>query len=309
MSKQGSLITKYRPASFEEVIGQDAVVRSLEKVIEKRSSDAFLFTGPPGTGKTTLARLAAEALGCLPGDLIEVDGATTSTKEEICSVLDGLMYRPLGAGAMKAVIIDECHALSKAAITALLKSMEEPPAWVVWFLCTTEPTKVPVAIKTRCSAYQLKEVSFEVLCDLLESTAEAKDVDGKVIELCAEESNGSPRQALSNLGVCLAAADRKEAAELLRSAADSKEAIDLARALINGANWSDVKAILVALKETNPESVRHVVRAYTTAVVLNGKGKESESAFAILDAFSTPFNSADGASPLVLACGRLVFAE
>jgi DNA polymerase-3 subunit gamma/tau len=304
-----ALINKYRPENFSEVVGQDVVVRSLELSIDKRTANAYLFSGPSGTGKTTLARLAAEALGCLPQDIQEVNGAVDTGIDEMRGVIETLMYRPLGEGAMKGIIVDECHALSKAAIQALLKIMEEPPSFVLWFLCTTEPTKVPVAIKTRCLAYQLKEVREDDLIALLESTAEAKDVEDDIIALCAKEASGSPRQALSNLGVCLVAADKKEAAELLRSASDSKEAIDLARALINNAGWSEIKAILVALKETSPESVRHVVRAYTTTVVLNGKGKESESAFAILDAFSTPFNSADGASPLVLACGRLVFAE
>lgn len=301
-----SIVTKYRPEDYSEVIGQDAIVRSLEAAVEKRSSNAFLFIGPSGVGKTTLARLTAEALGCLPGDLLEVDGASKTGIDDMRDVLDGLRYRPIGEGAIKAVIIDECQALSKNAITALLKTMEDPPAWVVWFLCTTEPIKVPVSIKTRCLTYQLKEVREDDLIALLESTTEAKDVPNDVIVLCAREAGGSPRQALSNLGVCLVAEDRKEAADLLRSAADSKEAIDLARALINGAGWGEIKEILVTLKETSPESVRHVVRAYTTAVVLNGKGKDSESAFAILDVFSQPFNSADGVSPLVLACGRLV---
>ena len=306
---KGSIVTKYRPESFDEVIGQDAVVRSLEAAIEKQSSTAFLFTGPSGTGKTSLARLAAEAMGCLPSDLLEVDGATNTGIDDMREVLSSLMYRPLGEGAVKAIIIDEFHALSKQAVTAILKTLEDPPSWVVFFLCTTEPTKVPVAIKTRCLAYQLKEVRETELLDLLESTAEAKDVDKDILDICAREAGGSPRQALANLGVCLTAEDREEALGLLRSASESKEAIDLARALINNASWPEIKGILVLLKEVSPESVRHVIRAYTTAVVLNGKGKDSESAFAVLDAFSEPFNSADGVSPLVLACGRLALAS
>lgn len=303
-----SLVTKYRPENFDEVVGQEAVVKSLEHSVEKRNSNAYLFTGPSGTGKTTLARLTATALGCLPADLEEVDGATNTGIEEMRSVLQSLMYRPLGEGAVKAIIIDECHALSKQAITALLKTMEDPPSWVVWFLCTTEPTKVPVAIKTRCLAYQLKEVREHDLVDLLEATEEAKDVDEKIIKLCAKEAGGSPRQALANLGVCLTAKDTTEAAELLHSAAEAPEAIDLARALMAGAGWQEVRDILAKLKETSPESVRHVVRAYMTAVLLNAKGKDAEPLMAILDAFSQPFHPADGVSPLVLACGRLTLA-
>lgn len=303
-----SLINKYRPEDFDEVIGQDAVVRSLEKSIADRNSNGYLFTGPSGTGKTTLARLVAKALGCLPADILEVDGATETGIDDMREVLSGLMYRPLGEGSMKAVIVDEFHALSKNAVTALLKSMEEPPSWVLWFVCTTEPTKVPVAVKTRCLAYQLKEVRSTELFDFLGATEEAKDVSDDILDLCAREAHGSPRQALSNLGVCLAAKDKEEAADLLRAAGDSTEAIDLARLLLSGGSWADARDILIKLKEKSPESVRHTVRAYTTAVILNPKSKGTESAFAVLEAFSEPFHSSDGASPLVLACGKLLLS-
>jgi DNA polymerase III subunit gamma/tau len=302
-----SIETKYRPEEFDEVIGQEAAVKSLKNAVEKRLGTTFLFTGPSGVGKTTLARIAAKALGCLPADLEEVDAATKTGIEDMRAVTSTLLYRPLGKGAVKGIIVDECHALSKAAMQSLLKILEDPPTWVFWFLCTTEPTKVPKAIQTRCLTYQLKEVRFNDLVDLLASTEEAKDVDDDILELCAKEAGGSPRQALSNLGVCLTAENKKEAAELLRSAAEVKEAFELARALFNGADWEEVKDLLGALKETSPESVRHVVRAYMTKVVLDSKKKsDTEAAFAILEAFSQPFNSFDGMSPLVLACGRLV---
>lgn len=302
-----SILTKYRPEDWDEVVGQDQVVRSLEAAIEKHTGTTFLFTGPSGTGKTSLARIAAIKLGCKPADLLEVDAATNTGIDEMRAVTEGLMYRPLGEGSVKAIIIDECHALSKAATQSLLKVLEEPPSWVFWFLCTTEPTKIIKAIQTRCLSYQLKEVRTDDLIDLLASTEEAKDVDDKILSLCAREAAGSPRQALANLAVCLTAANSKEAAELLASASEQKEAFELARALLNGAGWGEIRELLASLKETSPESVRHVVRAYMTKVVLEAKSPTAaEDAFAILEAFSQPFNSFDGMSPLVLACGKLV---
>ena len=305
-----SILTRYRPESFAEVVGQDAVVRSLESAIKKRASTAFLFTGPSGTGKTTLARIAALELGCLPADLEEYDAATKTGIEDIRQVIDGLLYRPLGEGTIKGVIIDEIQGLGKAASTALLKALEDPPDWVVWFLCTTDPAKLLKAIKTRCLSYELKEIRSSDLLDLLKSTDEAKDLDDSILRLCASEAQGSARQALANLGVCSTAESRDEAAELLHSAADAPAAFELARLLMREADWPEISEMLAKLKDTNPESVRHVVRAYMTKVMLEPKNRKGmELAFDVLKAFSEPFNSFDGITPLVLACGKLVLGE
>ena len=299
----GTIITKYRPETFEEVIGQDRAVNALKSAIQKGTGRAYLFSGPSGVGKTTLARLTAKAFHC--EEIQEEDGATNTGIDNIRSIIDGVLYRPL-AGANKGIIIDEAHALSKAACQALLKTLEDPPSWVYWFLCTTDPTKLLEAIKTRCLHYALKEVSTDDLAGLLVNTDEGKDLDQDIISLCVREAYGSPRQALSNLGVCLSAENRKEAADLLRSAGDAPQAFELARSLLAKDPWLRIQGLLAELKDTNPESIRHVVRAYMTKVALNEKSpSKAETALAVLEAFSTPFNSADQISPIVLACGRL----
>jgi DNA polymerase-3 subunit gamma/tau len=309
MSNESALITKYRPKTLEEVIGQGAVVKSFRNAIEKQLGTAYLLTGPSGTGKTTLAYIAASMMGCPKAERLDVDAATNTGIEEMRILMEGLMYRPIGTGAIKAVIVDECHMLSKQAITSLLKTLEAPPSWVYWFLCTTEPTKIPKAIQTRCLAYQLKLVSSNDLFELLSGLPEAKGLDESIIELCVDEAEGSPRQALANLGVCMVAEDRKEAAELLRSAINVPEAIDLARALMKGAGWGELKGLLVKMKEKDlsPESVRHVVRAYMTSVLLSPKtrGNVTKDALDILREFTTPFNTFDGMTPLAMACARL----
>jgi len=308
------LITKYRPTKFSQVVGQDAVVKALERAIAKGLAKTLLFTGPSGTGKTTLARIAAAELGCLPGSLIEIDAATHTGIENMRDVMDGLRYLPLGEGRIKVVLIDECHALSAQAWKSILKATEEPPEHVYWMLCTTEPTKVPETIRTRCMRLDLKPVGKQDLADLLYGIVDAEKLAATddVVGLCVREAHGSPRQALSNLTLCADVTNKEEAGELLHSAATAPQAFELARLLNSRGRWSDVQRMLAELSEAavDPESVRHVVRAYMTKIALTATAEAQVGrALEILDAFSQPFNHFDGASPLVLACGKLLLGR
>lgn len=305
-----TLYTKYRPEKFEDVIGQDIIVRSLINVLKSRKNQTFLLHGPSGTGKTTLARIAATFIGTAVRDIVEVDAATFTSIDDMRKITETLRYKPTSGKKSTTIIIDECHRLSSAAWSSLLKSLEEPPSWVFWFLCTTELGKVPANIKTRCTTYSLKEVATSEIGNLLAEVAskEKFTCDQSVIELCARQAQGSPRTGLVVLGACAAAKNKAEALELLQSAEESSEAVDLAKMLMMGRGWDDVHEILASLREKdmNPESVRHVVRSYITGVILGSKKQPKESLFAVLEAFSQPFNSSDGFSPLVLACGSLV---
>lgn len=311
-----TLHTKYRPSKFSEVVGQDPVVRSLKGVLAKGHSRAFLFTGPSGTGKTTLARIVAAEAGCAPADIRagEHDAATNTGIDAMRAIQDMLEYRPIG-GTASALIIDECHALSRQAWQSLLKALEEPPEWGWWFLCTTEPTRVPAAAVTRCVRYDLKPVAQATLLELLERVADDERLKlgedaGRILTLCAREAAGSPRQALVNLAACAAARSVAEARDLLRSAEERREAVELARALVRGAKWVEVQAILKDLTEVSAESIRHVVRDYATKVVLGANTEKAAAhGMSILDAFSVPCSPQDGLSPIVLACGHVVLGE
>lgn len=305
---------KYRPQTFDEVVGQDAVVRSLRRVVKDRSARTFLFTGPSGTGKTTLARICAKEMGCAPSDIEEVDAATNTGVDDMRAVTSNLMYMPMGGGS-KAIILDEAHRLSKQAWESLLKVLEEPPAFSVWFLCTTEPTKVPKTIVTRCFPAELKPVSSQVIEDLLTEVAGEENLyDGpqgeQVIRLCARQAEGSPRQALVYLAACAGAKTVQEAKTLLRTAEESSEVIDLARQLLKGTKWGDVQETLSKLTETSAESIRQVIRAYMSKVVLGAKSDdEAARGVEILDVFSESFASDNSLAPVIVACGRLLLQE
>jgi DNA polymerase-3 subunit gamma/tau len=301
-----SYLTKYRPQSFDEVVGQPAIVKGLVSALKKDASRAYLFVGPSGTGKTTLAYLAVDYLKA-KDELVEIDAAKETGVDDMRTRLEQVAYRPLRA-ERKALIIDEVHMISRNSFTSMLKTLEAPPPWLYWFLCTTELGKIPTNIKTRCVKFELKPVSLGELEDLLHDVVKAEKLKlpDEVITLCAKEANGSPRQALANLAACSGAQDRKEAGELLLSAEGAPEAIEFVRALYNGKGWAELKTLAAGLKDMNAESIRQIVRAYGTSIVLNAKSeKQAGMALEVLDAFAQPCYSGDGITPILLACGRL----
>jgi DNA polymerase III gamma/tau subunit len=210
------------------------------------------------------------------------------------------------------VLVHNCHRLSAASWASLLKSIEEPPDWAFWFFCTTDAGKVPANIVTRCTRFALRPLPWQdILSLLLKPIAEVEGYEcgDKVLGMCARAAEGSPRQALVNLAACANAADESQAAQLLQQLVEEGKdaAYNLAKALMDGSAWAKIAELLAPLKEENPESVRHVVRAYATTVALGAKSdKAAHRALAILDNFSQPFYSGDGISPLVLAAGRTV---
>lgn len=306
-----ALYNKYRPRNFDEVIGQNAAVRALDNIVAKRTSQVFLLTGPSGVGKTTIARIIAKQYGCADHDRLDIDAATTSGAEAMRSLADAMNYRPFGAqGGSRAVVVDECHGLSKQAWDALLKATEEPPKYVVWFFCTTNPSKVPQTIKTRASVIALKPVKEDQLKTFLYEVAGAEKMKTSrdILDLIAAESMGSPRMALSFLALCENAKDRRQAAELMQKAIETGAAIELCRFLMRPGTWKQAAGLIDALKDESPESIRIMVCNYLGAVLKNAKSdKEATYALAILAEFSIPYNQAEGVSALFLSVGRSMF--
>jgi len=195
------LYRKYRPQSWDEVIGQEHVVRTLTNALKlNRVSHAYLFSGPRGTGKTTIARLLAKSVGCADLDLIEIDAASNRGIDEIRELRDGIKFAPT-AGKYKVFIIDEVHQLTKEAFNALLKTLEEPPAHAIFILATTEAHKVPGTILSRVQQFAFRRLTIAEIIRKLQKIVEAEKIkiDENAVRLIAAYAGGSYRDAESML--------------------------------------------------------------------------------------------------------------
>jgi DNA polymerase-3 subunit gamma/tau len=196
-----SLYRKYRPHSFKEVRGQEQVVKVLEAAIQnKKVAHAYLFAGGRGTGKTSMARILARALGTSEEDIYEMDAASNRGIDEIRALRDGVSTLPFSS-AYKFYIIDEAHALTKDAWGALLKTIEEPPSHVIFVLATTELDKVPETIISRCQVFGFTNPTQEVLKTLVLDVAkkEGASIEPAAAELVALMGDGSFRDTLGIL--------------------------------------------------------------------------------------------------------------
>lgn len=220
-----ALYRSYRPQTFGEVAGQEHIVTTLKNAIkENRISHAYLFAGPRGTGKTTVAKLLAKALNCTgetppcddcPNckaitlgehpDVIEIDAASNNGVDEVRDLIDKVKYAPIN-GKYKVYIIDEVHMMSPAAFNALLKTLEEPPAHIVFVLATTEPHKILPTIISRCQRFDFKKVEDRDIVSRLEFVlkSENKKYEIPALESVAKLAEGGMRDALSILEQCLA---------------------------------------------------------------------------------------------------------
>lgn len=222
-----ALYRKWRPDNFEDVKGQDHIVTTLKNQINAdRIGHAYLFCGTRGTGKTSVAKIFAKAVNCehpvngspcgecptckaiaagTSMNVIEIDAASNNGVDNIREIRDEVQYSPT-EGKYKVYIIDEVHMLSTGAFNALLKTLEEPPSYVIFILATTEVAKIPVTIMSRCQRYDFHRISIETIADRLSELMKAENivVEDKAIRYVAKAADGSMRDALSLLDQCIA---------------------------------------------------------------------------------------------------------
>lgn len=268
-----ALYRKWRSRTFDEVKGQDAITQSFKNQVKSgRIAHAYLFTGTRGTGKTSAAKILARAVNCehpVDGNpcnecesckailnnsslnVVEMDAASNNGVEDIRAIRERIEYPPVNA-KYKVYIIDEVHMLSTAAFNAFLKTLEEPPEYVIFILATTEPNKIPITILSRCQRYDFRRISTDVITERLEeiSRAEQIQISRDALSYIARVGDGSMRDSISLLDECAAFQfDRKieyEDALKILGAVDSRVFSDLVRAL----SKKDIKKLMELVSET-----------------------------------------------------------
>lgn len=271
------LARKWRPKSFETLVGQPHVVRALTNALEQqRIHHAYLFTGTRGVGKTTLARIIAKSLNCQTGitakpcgqcstcqeidkgrfvDLLEVDAASNTQVDAMRELLENAQYAPT-SGRFKVYIIDEVHMLSKSAFNAMLKTLEEPPAHVKFILATTDPQKVPVTVLSRCLQFNLRQIASSTIIEHLQDilTKENVPFEPAGVQLIGHAANGSMRDALSLTDQAIAYGNQSVNESDVRSmlgAIDQSYLFDIIQSLID----EDGETLLTKATEMDARSI------------------------------------------------------
>lgn len=289
------LYRKYRPQKFSDVLGQESVVKVLESQVSSGNiAHAYLFSGTRGTGKTSVARIFAQSIGTSKNDIYEIDAASNTGVDDIRSLNESVNTLPFES-KYKVYILDEVHMLSKSASNALLKTLEEPPAHVVFILATTETHKIPETVLSRCEVYTFKKPSEDVLKKVVQNVAkkEGFTIDYGSADLIAMLGDGSFRDTLGIVQKIISSSkDKKISEEEVRLVTGSPKT-DLIHDIISGISEGDLEKCLSAVASAKKENIDmsvflklilHTARAvllfrFGASNIVRGDLSENEFAF------------------------------
>ncbi len=275
---------KYRPQGFDELIGQEHVQKTLANAIQSgRIAHGYIFSGQRGTGKTTVARILARCLNCIQGptatpcgvcsacveisagnsvDVIEIDAASNRGINEIREIRENVRYRP-ARDRYKVFIVDEAHQITKEAFNALLKTLEEPPEWVVFILCTTEANEIPNTIASRCQHFTFRSVDFLEIMNRMKfiATGEGIEASDEVLSVLAQAGEGSVRDSLSAMDQAIACCGKTLRVEDVRGLLGLFDS-EVLLAVANAIQQRDSARMLSIVEdlERNGQSLQHFAR-------------------------------------------------
>ncbi len=299
-----ALYRTYRPANFDEIAGQEHITKTFRNALKNNKiAHAYLFSGPRGTGKTSIAKIIAKAVNCEKApaenpcnecdicrgierntinDVIEIDAASNNGVEEIREIRDKVKYLP-GVGKYKVYIIDEVHMLSISAFNALLKTLEEPPKHVIFILATTEPHKIPATIHSRCQRFDFRGVSVPDMIKTLNIIIKKENIgiEKEAIKVIAESAEGGMRDAISLLDQVVSYTEENVTVNdvhSIRGTVSNEKLLNIAEAIYDNNSVEAIKQLddLVLLGKESPRLVENLIKFYRDLLIFKNVNTEDE---------------------------------
>lgn len=300
-----SLDLKYRPTDLNEIVGNEEAIESINKLItQKEHPHTFLLHGAHGCGKTTLARILAKKFNCV--QINEINTANDRGIDTARNIIDDMKFKTLDGGK-KAYIVDECHKLNDFFQSAMLKSLEEPPEYIYFFFCTTNPEKLLSTVKSRCTKIKINTVKKRPLVKHLQNIAklENKNVEFELLTAIADVTDGHVRDSLILLNSIFDLSS-SNAMQIIKdyNLEENEQIINLCRCLLNG-SWKRTKSILKNINE-EPEKIRWAILGYMSTVILSDDVQKNERAALIIEQFKNNFFDNKKAG-LYLACMQVFY--
>lgn len=299
------LYKKYRPADFEEIFGNESIVSSLKNKIKKDELPHFIiFAGPPGTGKTTLSRILKNKLEIRDLDFVEINAANANGVEVARSVAEKCLYKPLGKSKNRMWLFDEAHRLTSACLAAMLKMLEDCPSHAYFIFATSEFQKLPDAIRSRATIFNLRPLDDEKMRELLASVCEKEEIEipEKAIDKIVEVSLGQSRNALVALDTIKDLSPKKMEEALEKFAQQENKCYELLQALLwKDGKWSTIAKILKDFVEDPEQTRRYLMTCACNQLKDPAKEKNHDSCFQLAFSMRKPFYD-NGMNDLIFAC-------
>jgi len=296
---------KYRPKTFDDVLGQEDAVKTLTRKWESDTiPHSILIHGPYGTGKTTLARIIARCLECDKFDFTEKNSANYRGIDEIRNIRSTVNQAPIG-GPVRVWLLDEVHKATNDAQNAMLKLLEDPPEHAYFILATTEPEKLLKGISQRCLSLKLNPIPDKSIYNIVKNVCSKEKIklSKPVMQKLVEYSDGAAREALQILDRIYQLDDEDEQIEAIEKVSIKTQAIQIARMLLStNTKWRDLAPILRELQNEDSERIRYMILGYGKSVLLN---KDNPRAYRMMDAFRENFYDSKFAG-VVVACYEIL---